>query len=626
MARVQKRTSFTSTVLARIKDFRVSGMTNPVADLVHHEREDEIRVGERSRVLTAVSASLSQLPQAIAPALAFAFGPHAINETRAYTSLSFLALLTAPLMVVLQSVPIIAACFACLRRIRVFLLQKERADRRLWELADDINDGPEDSDANNDTEAFVTVRNGTFGWTGENAVLKNINLCLPESSITFVVGPIASGKSTLCRALLGEVPHVQGSVSLRSEKVGYCDQVPFLFNTSVMENIVGFLSFDAVRYTEVIHATMLAEDLRTLPAGDSTIIGTKGISLSGGQRQRVSLARALYHDAEILVLDDVFSGLDGSTQHRVCQSVFGPEGLLRRRGTTAIICTHSTHFLSVADRIVALASDGTIAEQGGFAEIWQDEQRARRVGLAPTSDFIDKPSSAGMGAIDDEIQADRRPTPTPIDIPLTKPRPTPPVTTPPADFDVYRHWLSAIGLLPLVFFFILVVGNGFFSNFPNIWVKLWSADSMSPNPEHSFAYWIGIYALLGAGVVLCVFPAGLIMLRTAVRLAGLDFHHATVQTVMHCSLRFLGNTDVGKILNLFSQDMNIMDTQLPRMVNNLSFCLANAVGQAVVIAVSSAWLVISYPFFIALLWVVQRVYLPTSKRLRVLDLEAKTPL
>jgi hypothetical protein len=72
--------------------------------------------------------------------------------------------------------------------------------------------------------------------------------------------------------------------------------------------------------------------------------------------------------------------------------------------------------------------------------------------------------------------------------------------------------------------------------------------------------------------------------------------------------------------------MNIMDTQLPRMVNNLCICLATAIGQAAVIGVSSAWLAVSYPFFVALLWAVQRVYLPSSKRLRILDLEAKTPL
>ena len=626
MASVQARISVTSAVLVHIKDLRISGMTSPAAALVQREREDEIRVGERSRVLIAISASLSQLPQAVAPALAFAFGPHVLDETRAYTALSFLVLLTAPLLVVLQSLPIIAACVACLRRIKVFLIQEERINGRLLEPANDVSEKTEKLDAGK--EACVIVRDGSFGWTTENAILKKVNLCLPRSSITFVVGPIASGKSTLCRALLGEVPYVQGSVVLRSDKLGYCDQVPFLFNASIMENIVVFSSFDTVRYTDVIQATMLVEDLRNLSAGDRTIIGTKGVSLSGGQRQRVSLARALYHDAEILVLDDVFSGLDSSTQNLVCQSVFGPDGLLRRRGTTAFICTHSTHFLSVADHIVTLSSNGTIAKQSSFAEIVQDEQRARHVGLTGAPDPITKLNKPGMGTSEIVIQATKKTTRTSrphIDVPFTKAQPAP-APFPTVDIGVYRHWLSTIGPLPLVLYLVLVVGIGFCSNFPTIWLKLWSADSVSPAPEHSFAFWIGIYALLGAGVVLCVFPAGLIVLRIAVRLAGTDLHHAAVDTVMHSSLRFLSSTDVGKVLNLFSQDMNIMDTQLPRMVNNLCICLTIAIGQAVVIAVSSAWLAVSYPFFVALLWAVQRVYLPSSKRLRILDLEAKTPL
>ena len=162
---------------------------------------------------------------------------------------------------------------------------------------------------------------------------------------------------------------MQGSLVLKSNKIRYCDEAPFLSNASIMENIIGFSSFDATRYAEVMQATMLIEDFRNLPAGDKTIIGTNGVSLSGGQRQRVSLARALCHDADILVLDDVFSGLDGWAQDQVCQATLGPGRLLGRRVTTAIICTHSTQFLAVADHIVVLSSEGNIADQGSFKEI-----------------------------------------------------------------------------------------------------------------------------------------------------------------------------------------------------------------------------------------------------------------
>lgn len=632
MERVQKRIGVTSSILGNIKDIRISGMTTPAAALVQRERESEIRVGERSRVLTATSASLSQLPQAIAPALAFAFGPHVMDETRAYTALSLVALLTSPLLTVLQSIPIISACVACLRRIKTFVDQDEQRTRTLSPPACHIQ---EKQDHGEDIDGFVSVRGGSFGWTTENAVLRTISLSLPRSSITFVVGPVAAGKSTLCRALLGEVPHVlQGSVHLGSDKVGYCDQRPFLFNSSILENIVSFSSFDRARYDTVIGATMLAEDLKQLPSGDKTVIGSKGVALSGGQRQRVALARALYHEAEILVLDDIFSGLDGSTQESVCQAVFGQDGLLRQRGTTTVLCTHSTNFLWAADRVIALSADGTLADQGTPVEISLDEERARRVGLSTRPDAASDSVGKANESKEETIQG-----PSTIATAKAQPQSQPqpgvlaaeaqtdePAPTPTIDTAIYRHWLSTIGASPLIVYLVLVTGIGFCSNFPTIWLKFWSADSTSAAPTHSFAFWIGIYVLVSAGVVLFVFPAGLIQLRTGVRLAGTNLHQAAVHTIMHSSLRFLGRTDVGKVLNLFSQDTNIMDTQLPRMVNNLSICLAIAIGQAVVIAVSSAWLAISYPLFILLLWAVQRVYLPSSKRLRILDLEAKTPL
>src|SRR3569833_1785806 len=153
-------------------------MTVPAAALVLQEREDEIHVGERSRDVIAISASLSLLPQAVAPALAFAFGPHVLDETRAYAALSYLMLLTAPLLVVLQSVPILAASLACLRRIKVFVDQPARVDGRLLEPADGGREGLERLDRRA-VAPVVTVRDGGFGWTADKLVLQKINLSFP---------------------------------------------------------------------------------------------------------------------------------------------------------------------------------------------------------------------------------------------------------------------------------------------------------------------------------------------------------------------------------------------------------------------------------------------------------------
>lgn len=629
MARVQRRTGMTSSVLARLKDMRISGMAIPAAAILKEEREDEIKVGEKSRMLVATSASLSQLPMALAPALAFAFGPHVLDETRTFTALAYLTLLTAPLLVMLQSLPILAASVACLKRIQIFLMQDEKGRAENMQSSLEMLTGH---------EASIVIRDGSFGWTQDSTVLHSINLHLKGSSVTFIVGPVASGKSTLCMALLSEVPHMQGSVSLNSGRLGFCSQVPFLCNGSIKENIVGFSHFDTTRYNDVLHATMLDEDLDSLPAKDRTIIGTQGVSLSGGQRQRVSLARALYQHADILILDDVFSGLDGRTQHQVCQAVLGASGLLRKRGTTAVVCTHATRFARFSDHVVILSSDGRIAEQGSFAHVTRNESCARQFGLgegAINGSHIEQAMESRSNSPDvdkntNDVSPGNAPTSTsqPAKALLSADGQASVMLSPSLDLDVYRYWLKNIGVLPIMAYSILVLGAGFCTNFPTVWLHLWSRDSELPmsQQKHTFAFYMGIYTLLGACLLLCVFPAGVLMLRTATRLAGTNLHHAAVDKTIHSSLRFLSKTDVGRVLNLFSQDMNILDTQLPRMANNVSFCLATAMGQAVVIAWSSPWLALGYPFFALILWMVQRVYMPSSKRLRILDLEAKTPL
>ncbi|KAI1324000.1 ABC transporter [Xylariaceae sp. FL0255] len=624
MTSVQSRISVTSSFLSTIKDLRFSGMARPAAALVQREREDEIRVGERARVLTATSASLSLLPAAIAPPLAFAFGPRVLDESSAYTSLSLLALLTAPLMTVLQTVPILAASVACLRRVKLFLIRDPREDPRVFERATRTSTDLEKSVVDDNDNDFVSVQEGAFSWTADRTILRQINLSLPKSSITFVVGPVSVGKSTLCRALLGEVPYMQGRVALKSDKIGYCDQEPFLLNASIKDNIVGLSPFNPVRYSEVIRAAMLVRDFNSLPDKDDTVIGTKGLSLSGGQRQRIALARALYLDADILIIDDIFSGLDALTQEQVCMYVFGPNGLLRKRRTTVVLCTHSTRFLAMASSVVVISLDGTIVEHADSATLGKSKGFVTQIRTEADLDILIEADGLDL----DGDNSDSSPVATNNQEKVSSqqaPR-MQGAARPGVDFDVYRHWLSTIGVLLPIAYLLFVIGVGFFENFPTVWVKLWSEDSTSISPQHSFGYWIGIYAFLGAGIVLCVFPAGLILLRYGVRLSGTELHHAAVNTFTGSSLRFLTSTDTGKVLNLFSQDMNILDTQLPRMMNNMAFNISGAIGEAVVIALASGYLALSYPFFLALLWCVQRVYLPTSKRLRLLDLEAKAPL
>ncbi|CAI6099839.1 unnamed protein product [Clonostachys chloroleuca] len=504
---VEKRIGVTSYALSHLKEYRISGMTSPVQNLVQKERVEEIRQGGKSRGIIGISATTSYIPQALAPVLTFAFGSKVIDSTKAFTTLSFLSLLASPLMLVLQVIPILSACFACLRRIHEFTLTPNRQDPRLakGKLVTSLDE--KSSRKETSLDAAVILSGTSFGWVAETPVLKGIHVSIEKSSFTFVIGTVASGKSTLCKGILGEVPFCTGQIMVdaAADKIGYCDQSPFLINATVMKNIVGNSSFDSRRYNDVISATMLEEDLKTFSQKYQTKIGSKGVSLSGGQRQRISLARALYHDAELLILDDIFTGLDEKTSQQICWRVFGPKGLLRSRRTTVVLCTQATQFLFVADQIVELSSDGTVSKQG-VAENFITE-------TAYPQNYEVLRLGQKKEDTDDVLQG----SPLEEDPTATKDTPAVNVTLTPAsktDTSLYLHYMSSIGWPLVVIFLTVTASTGFFFNFPAIWLKIWSADSVKDIPNHSFAFYICIFVLVAVLGVFVVFAMGLINLQT----------------------------------------------------------------------------------------------------------------
>jgi ATP-binding cassette, subfamily C (CFTR/MRP), member 1 len=141
-------------------------------------------------------------------------------------------------------------------------------------------------------QPVIKIRGGCFGWkkdlSMDSAVIKDIDLDIMPGELTLLVGPVASGKSTLLKAILGEARKVAGSIELTiPEEIAYCDQDAWLLNQSVKENILAFEDFDKDFYDAVVDACQLEEDFQHFPKRDDSIIGSRGISLSGGQKQRV---------------------------------------------------------------------------------------------------------------------------------------------------------------------------------------------------------------------------------------------------------------------------------------------------------------------------------------------------
>jgi ATP-binding cassette, subfamily C (CFTR/MRP), member 1 len=221
-----------------------------------------------------------------------------LNTSRMFTSLTLISLLGAPLVELFQAFPIFIAALACFQRVQIFLENESWQDYRLFfqqETMPSIGSwSPERSgttelaDIPVRAEHAIVIQNASFSYfLDKGAIIQNINLQVAHGDPLAVIGPVGSGKSLLLKALLGEVPKLAGSVSLFSNKVGFCDQTPWLANTIVRQNVVGNLDFEDSWYSAVIHACAIDEDIERLPGGDFYCVGTGGVNLSGGQKQRV---------------------------------------------------------------------------------------------------------------------------------------------------------------------------------------------------------------------------------------------------------------------------------------------------------------------------------------------------
>jgi ABC-type multidrug transport system fused ATPase/permease subunit len=618
MTRVQKRVGLTATVIASMKNLKISGLTAVVGSFMQNLRLEELAAASRFRVILIIAALFGFTPMLITPPLTFAFTQRRLDASTMFTSLTFLTLLTGPLSDVFQSIPQIVSAFACLGRIQVFLESETREDFRQV-LPDTMLS--EEKTLGNTEAPVLAIKDGSFGWEADKFVLRNINTRIPKSSLTIIVGPVGSGKSTLCKAILGEIPFSEGSVVSSSNltHVGYCDQSAFLSNASVRDNIIGFSTFNSERYHEVLNATALSLDLGTLPQGDGTNVGSDGITLSGGQKQRVALARALYLGCDFLVLDDIFSGLDADTEEQVFQQVFAPGGLNRKRRTTVILCTHSIKHLPAADHIIVL-KEGTVAEQGSFGELMTGQGYVQRLGLKDTSD--NHVSSGTTTPMQEPVQHDMHTTTakTPTIVPDTDP------SRKVGDRTVYKHYVKSMGVYLAALSLFFAALWGLFTNFPTVWLTYWTNDVYSEHPAHSYGYYAGLYGVFQLCALVSLLALGICLWIVALVRAGSKLHQEILTTLVHAPLRFFTRTDTGVVTNLFSQDLNLVDTELPQAALSTLFCIFQALGQAAVMLTSSVYLAIAYPFLIAILTVMGRFYLRTSRQLRLLDLEAKSPL
>ncbi|OCL12604.1 P-loop containing nucleoside triphosphate hydrolase protein [Glonium stellatum] len=640
--RIQTRIDATASMLGSIKGIKMTGLTPHLASRIENLRENEIQTAATFRNLLVKITTFCNPVVALGSYIMLAKykGYPNLDTERALTSLVLMNLLLEPVAFFITSLSGLVSTMGCFERIRIYLITELKKDtssneHQLYNPTPELElaNIPEETPLQNEKHAgydeielddhastavsharrdCIVAENASCGWDPKKpAVLQNLNFRVKEGSLTMIVGPVSSGKSTLLKALLGETPAIQGLHRSSSTEVAYCSQAPWLVNGTVKENIIHGAEFDPKWYNTVIQACDLETDIAQLPLGDDTVVGSKGLSLSGGQQQRVAVARAVYFRKSIVMIDDAFSGLDASTEEQIFESVLGDHGLLRGSDTTVILVTNAVHRLSQADYIIALDQDGTITEQGTFDELYHLDGYVNSLSLTGRSIYRQDNERALKGfkaslvslkapnSIEDETAA--------------------------GDLTIYQYYIQTFGWKRWMIFTFFCSLYGFGTAFPNVWIKWW-AQHNSEHPNTRIVYYLSIYTFLSVLGLSALILACWVLIIKMVPQSGRKLHQRLLDTVMNAPISFFTSTDTGITTNRFSQDLELIDMELPVALIRTAMMAFVLFAQLLVLVASAKYIAVALPFTIAVIYIVQKFYLRTSRRLRVLDIETKSHL
>ncbi|KAJ2355700.1 hypothetical protein GGF43_002531, partial [Coemansia sp. RSA 2618] len=224
---------------------------------------------------------------------------------------------------------------------------------------DFVNTLPRLKHKNSEKLSSVLLNACSFRWNSraQEPVIKHASLCVAKGEIVAVSGTTGSGKSALLLSISGELEMTSGCGHVVG-RVGYLEQTPWILNDTLRANILFGRDFDAVLYNRVMHACAFIEDLVMWPKGDMTVIGDRGINISGGQRARLALARTLYTQADVYVLDDPLSAVDAHVKRHIMEHVILDSGMLA--GKTRIIASNTNHIVPFATQLVTV-ENGNVA-------------------------------------------------------------------------------------------------------------------------------------------------------------------------------------------------------------------------------------------------------------------------
>lgn len=459
--------------------------------------------------------------------------------------------------------------------------------------------------------------------------LREINLTVERGQFVVVTGMIGSGKTALLNSIAGFIRPFSGDVSVDGSLL-LCEQ-HWIQNTTVKENILFGQEFDEKKYNEVIYACSLESDLEILPAGDQTEIGERGITLSGGQKARISLARAVYADKDIILLDDVLSAVDARVAKHIMNNCI--LGLLSKK--TRVLATHQLSLIDSSDFVVFLNGDGTI-DKGTLPELLlrnalfenlmshgsnsqQPQAETEQSGASPSPEQTEEQTEKKLTKAPQDEEAVRKDfnKNKDEDGKLTQEERR---AVNSIKFKIYKRYIqNGSGVFPMysvaIAYGILELFAHFCEIFTNTWLSFW-ADFKFPNKSNGF--YIGIYVMftfLAYFFLIFAFLSLSCMTSTSSEVLNLK----AIRKVLHTPMSVMDVTPMGRILNRFTKDTDVLDNEIGNELRVLIYFIGSVSGILILCIIYLPWFAIAIPFLGYLFVAIGNFYQASAREIKRLE-------
>ncbi|KAL2922185.1 ABC transporter C family member 10, partial [Bienertia sinuspersici] len=367
MVAQDKRLKVCSEALVNMKVLKLYAWETNFKNVVDELRKEEINWLSAVQYQKAYNFFLFWTAPVLVSAVTFGacyFLGVPLHASNVFTFLATLRLVQEPIRTIPDVIGVVIQARVAFTRIVKFLAAPELQTESVRKTKSNMTS----------MNHAIMIKSANLSWEmiSSKPTLRNINLDVHPGEKIAICGEVGSGKSTLLAAILGEVPYKDGAVEVYG-RIAYVSQTAWIQTGTIRENILFGSSMDDLRYRETLRRCSLEKDLELLPYGDMTEIGERGVNLSGGQKQRIQLARALYQDADIYLLDDPFSAVDAQT----ATSLFNEYVMEALSAKTVLLVTHQVDFLP-AFHCCLLMSDGEVLQSGSYNEL-----------LASSKDFLE---------------------------------------------------------------------------------------------------------------------------------------------------------------------------------------------------------------------------------------------